>query len=195
MPNTYFFAYGSDVIPIVEAAFEIEGCRVFEAYSAPESNLNEFCSAESLNEFLNAEAQDAAFKPSCHLAVWPSAANSKVPIETFALDPKACRGKTWRQRLTGWGVIFLLSSGVQKGTLGCSSLGVNSEARALGWEATYHSQMGPVAAWNWRLVAKTHRRLSYVINRKLAVEKVEGRAVLPEASRLLREGTIRGFTA
>ena len=195
MSNTYFYAYGLDVVPIVEAALEIEGCRVFEAYSAPEASLTEFRSAEDLKEFLVAAAEGETFQPSSHLAVWPSASNAEVSIETYALDPKACQGKTWRQRVSGWGVVFLHSPGLQKGTLGCSTLGVNSRARALGWEGIYHGQMGPVAAWDWRLVAKAHRRLSYVVNKKLAVEKVKGRSVLPEASRLLREGAIRGFTA
>ena len=193
MPNVYFYGYGSDILSVVEAAFAVEGCRIFEAYSEPDEYLREFRSANDVERSLFADTPDDQWLPGCYLAIWPVMANRNIVVDTYALHPTAFKGKTWRQRVVGWGVIFLHAGAIRKNRLDCSTVGVNSEARARGRESIYFNEMGPVSAWNWPLVMKAHRRLGYVIGNKIAIAKKGGRHLLPEANRLLSEKKIAGL--
>ena len=116
-----------------------------------------------------------------HLKLWRADFGPPVTIRRIELKPGAVPGHKFLHVAEGWGLLDLQIGRPIKGRLSPSRIAVNSGSRARQWEDTLAHQVGPVADWNWGIVAKTARRLQYHIARRLAVAKRGNRPVLAGA--------------
>lgn len=143
-----------DVPRIVEAIFASGVPEVYEAYSAFDSEIVLFSSAQELTAYIQAHSEKERF---LGFALYFPDTRGFVEKERIRLDPKKCDGHTFRYRVSGWGVIqFQLEYGKASG-VECR-FAVNSEVRANKWFGTYPEMNSP-ASWDWKLVAKHTRRL------------------------------------
>src|SRR6266404_331295 len=126
MPHLAFFATLDDMIPIVR--FVLGECQVFESDSLPDSPLRQFTT--------HLEVRDAVDKGgvvSWGLMLYAPSMGGAFYIERFELRPGALPGKSWREKISGWGMIQLRFSFVRAGKLGPSFTNHNSENRARRW--------------------------------------------------------------
>jgi hypothetical protein len=183
VPHLAFYAVAEDIAALVAFALADVGTVVYEGYSVPD---------EPLRTFADAGAVLAALGENPHgmgLMLFASTMKGAPVKKRFNLKPGAVRGKSWRERISGWGLIQLEFSGVRKGKLVASWMNHNSERRALAWESTY-PQLGPAASWDFQEVARISRRVNRHVITRLAVRKEEGRVVLRGAQALIDAGDV-----
>ncbi|MCU0702006.1 MAG: hypothetical protein MUC96_36350 [Myxococcaceae bacterium] len=177
MPNCDFYAAGDDHARIVDFVLCETSCRVFELMSEPGRRLREFTSGA-----VSARPDESGGRL---LALWPVRANPKVCIErTRLLRPG--RRASWRERLSGWGLIQLDLSSPRGRSLAPSHTNHNTAARAARWRTTY-PELEPPSAWDFDEVTRTSARINRFI-RSLAVTRLGPRVVLPGAAALFSVG-------
>jgi hypothetical protein len=88
--------------------------------------------------------------------------------------------------MIGWGLIDLQIGVVCNGTIDCSRIACNTEARAKIWEST-NPELGAVSSWNWSAVSKLYRLVGSKIKSNSEL-KVGTRFLMPKANRLYQRG-------
>ncbi|MEU8231467.1 hypothetical protein AB0C12_17940 [Actinoplanes sp. NPDC048967] len=104
--------------------------------------------------------------------------------------PGGSGAATFRYTCEGWGLIQLTYGGLS-GTQGLqwSHTNHNTEKRASAWAAAV-PELGDPGAWLWAAVTRASGRLNRVI-RRMAVDTIGSRPVLPHAARVIAEGDLR----
>lgn len=186
MPNLDFYAGKNDLEAVLTFVFEGLDCRVFESYSAYDSELIEF---ESPNQLRS--RKDFGFcsrlTQSTRLQLWPVKSSENVRIRKIQFDPMKVKGATYRHCLEGWGLIQLYLGGLNEMGVVHSHTNHNSKKRALRWSDTLRQRLGDPGDWGWDVVEAQSRKLNRHI-RKLAVAKLGSRPVLPHAQQLVESG-------
>lgn len=77
--------------------------------------------------------------------------------ERVGLDPRRCKGHTFRYSIQGWGVIFLQLDFYGLPEIECY-ISCNSQKRAEAWSDTYAELKSP-DLWDWKAVERSCRRL------------------------------------
>jgi hypothetical protein len=181
MPHLAFFAAPSDVVTVL--AFVFAECQVFESYSMPGMPLRRFAAlAEAIASF------DECGPAGLVLMLYSPAMRGDFAIERFELKPGVVPGATWREKISGWGLIQMELPGLQAGKLRQASTNHNSEKRARLWAKTYPN-LPPVEAWDFQEVTRVSRRINRHIG-GLAVRKEGSRPVLPAADAMAARGNI-----
>jgi hypothetical protein len=189
MPNLDFYAVDQDFDEVLGFVFATSACRVFEAYSPPDTELAEFHSVEEIRARYPLGTCRGRVH-SAHLMLWPIKASTAVFVGRIDLKPGSCGGATHRYRVEGWGLIQLALGGRGPEGIVVSHTNHNSAARATAWESSpYADRLGPVSAWDWAEVTRASRQLNNHVRRRLAVDKVGSRSVLPCAAEALAAGT------
>lgn len=179
MPNLDFYAADGDWRAVVGAVFETGLFRVFEADSQPGADLREFSAA--------ADVPDCRQGRSLMLFVsgsGPEPLASRIDLESDGSD-----AADFRYTCEGWGLIQLDYGGPWRGELRRSRTNHNTAKRADAWAATY-PELGDPADWDWSAVTKASSRLNRAI-RRLAVDTIGPRPVLPHAAELMARGGLR----
>lgn len=184
MPNFGFFASDSD-IPLVTEYLLASGGKIFDTKSEINELPVEFLStAEILEHHKN------SIYHCLSIAVWYPPGKGKVLFTRIDLSNNLkYKIGDFYHCTEGWALIFIHFGGTDQKSriLSASNLSVNSEKRALGWEQTI-TRLGAVSDWDWRAIEKYSRAFSYHIAKKLAVEKIGAKPVLPGAFELRKDG-------
>lgn len=181
MPHLAFYATADDIALIME--FVLQECRVFESFSVPDSPLRSLTSPLEVRD-----AFEQGGPGGLGLMLHAPAMKGELVVERFQLKPNAIPGKSWRENISGWGLIHMEFNAPHGTTLWPSFTNHNSESRARAWEPTY-PQLPPVAAWDFREVARISRR----INRHIAglgIRKEGPRPILPGVEAMVKAGSI-----
>ena len=84
----------------------------------------------------------------------------KFSITKLKLDPKYCNGKTYRNRIDGWGIIYIhLNLLNVENEIECR-ISVNSKKKAENWNITRPEMENP-ELWDWKIVESNTRKLIY----------------------------------
>jgi len=152
--------------------------RVLEAHSRPGHDLREFHSVR--------EAVEAGGR---HLMLFVTNAGP-APIARRIESTPGASDAGFRYTCEGWGLIQLHYGGFF-GTheLRWSHTNHNTEKRAAAW-APIGPPMGDPAAWNWKAVTSASSKLNRSI-RRMAVDKIGSRPVLPHAAHAIGEADLR----
>jgi len=188
MPNLDFYAVAADFDAVLEYVFAKSECRVFESYSAFDSELIEFSSADMLKEKFRI-GQCTSDTPSTLLQLVVPGASTFYRIRRIDLLPEKCRGHTFRYTIEGWGLIQLYLGGIGPRGVVASHTNHNSEARARAWQATC-PEMESTGAWDWTQVTAVSSAFNRYIRNKLAVNKLGSRPVLPAAQEAFDAGLV-----
>ena len=140
---------------LVEAIFETPAVAVFTSDSDYGEETLEFHSAaEVLAHFHRKVAAGSLFEG---YAVHYTETGGHVANRRIVLDPKKCKGHTFRYSLGGWGVIHVQVKLRGPSMTDCT-ISANSQKRAEAWAGTAPEFKSPTL-WNWPLVEKHARRL------------------------------------
>ena len=184
MPQLDFFAAHNDQIALLEFLFSQTDVRIFELASEYGQNLREFKSVAEMSTLYSLGRETSDQKNLSTLFALSSSAVSGDPvIERVSLNPRKCNGHTFRYRLGGGALMQLYFGGVynkDERTITKSHFGHNSQIRAENWSVAQNI--------NWESLAKLSNKIQYHIRKRLAVAKVPGRPVLPEALNLVNQG-------
>jgi hypothetical protein len=183
MPNRDFFALGEDHRQVLDHVFTEGACRVFELYSPFDTELAEFKSVADIEARCKIDDWSVPDREILLLQLHPHDAAGKLVIERIELNPRKCKGATFRYSCNGWGLVQLYLESVRRGALHPSHTNHNSPKRAAAWSSTY-PDLGSPEAWNWNEVIAFSRRLNRHID-KLAVAKIDSQRVLPRAAKFL----------
>jgi hypothetical protein len=181
MPNCDFYAADDDHRLIIEFVLAETSCRVFELSSEANEKLREFRSFAELQSI----NRKGVWPPLLNL--WPVSANPKVKIGKTKFAATGTRRAWTREELQGWGTIQLYLQSPREGGLRPSHTNHNSKRRAERWAPTYPEQPS-VEGWDFAAVNRESGLLNRFI-RKLAVDKLGSRVVLPGAQTLFEAGT------
>jgi len=146
---------------IVEAVYEQGPVVVREADSAVGCATKQFADARDLLEGLKFEP--GIGEESRQYALYYPEAKGYCYEERIALDPRRCKGATFRICQRGWGLIQLQCNFRKHPWIECD-IAANSEERAIAWSGTYPECRSP-AAWDWAVVNKKAGRLIRLLRR------------------------------
>jgi hypothetical protein len=122
------------------------------------------------------------------LMIYSPSMKGQFTIERFDLKPGAIPGKSWRERISGWGLIQMELGKARNGVLTPSVTNHNTEKRARAWEQTYPS-IPPLQGWDFVEVTRISRRINRHIT-SLGVRREGPRPVLPGAEAMQKSGGI-----
>ena len=178
-----FYAEQRDIKDILEFIFSETDLYLYDMYSIPEQEVRHYTSAESVfanYTFVDCEDSMITFQ------LWSPRFEGDLIIEKVNLDPRRCKGKTFRYCTSGWGLIQLYFGTTRNNKLSRSHIGHQSPKRALNWQET-NSKLGDVEKWNWKEVESTARKIKYHIQKRLSIKKINDYDTLKNALTLVEE--------
>jgi hypothetical protein len=178
--NLDFFAAEADHKLVAEFLFSSRDVRVFESFSEYDQDLREFHSYAELASAFPIGIDPFGNGKAVLLQLWSPSVMSKLKITRFPIDPDFCDGHTFRHRIDGGGLMQLYLGGVHDRIVTVSHFGHWSQAGARKW--------GKDIGVDWDALKTLSNRIQYHVRRRLAVARVPGRPVLPEAYKLARSG-------
>ena len=178
--NLDFFAAEADQRAIVDFLFSSTDVRVFESYSDYDADLREFRSTDELAAAFPLGIDPYGNGKVILLQLWSPSVMRDLTIRRFALDPAHCNGHTFRHNIEGGALMQLYLGGVCERVVTMSHFGHQSQVRAQAW--------GVDDGVDWDALKTLSNRIQYHIRKRLAVGKVPGRPVLPQALELARAG-------
>jgi hypothetical protein len=178
--NYDFYADENDIITILDFIFCETDLILYELASNYGQEINYYSNTEDV---LKKYKFSSSVEPSSYFQLWTPRFNGDLVIRKIELNPKYCKGHTFRYSAEGWGLIQIYFGCKKNNKLKPSHLGHQSEKRALIWEDTINN-LGAVSKWNWKEVESTAKKLKYHIH-KLAIKKVNGYDILQDAEKYL----------
>jgi len=184
--NYNFFADKADKLEILEFIFKETDLRVYDLGSPYGQEICQYNTVEEISSKFDLENGD---KFAVTFQLWTPRHKGKPIFRKVELDPKHCKGHTFRYTTEGWGLIQLYLGGLKNNELKHSHIDHWNEKGALKWENTNHVNE-PVSSWDWTEIQATFRKLKYHILNKLATRKIGSFGVLNGADKLSKKGII-----
>jgi hypothetical protein len=180
--NYDFFADSSDAVDILDFIFDEMDLVLYQLYSEYSQDIKFFQKTEDVKKIYDFPK----IVNSSHFQLWTPRFKGDLVIRKVELDPKYCKGHTFRYSTEGWGLIQLYFGGLRGAVLEQSHLGHQSEKRATSWSDT-NKKLGAVSKWDWKEVESTARKIKYQIHNKMAVKKIGSCGVLKGAEAYIPE--------
>jgi len=114
--------------------------------------------------------------------LWSPDFRGKIQFRRVELDPKHCKGYTFRYSTNGWGLIQLYFNGIKNNELKYSHIGHFNEKGALNWESI-NELNGKVSDWDWQAIKKASSKLKRIIQSKMVAKRSLGCDILEGANR------------
>lgn len=179
--NYDFFATESDKIDLLNYIFNETDLKIFDLSSAYGENIFEYKTASDIATKF--DLQNGG-KFALTFQLWSPRFKADPIFRRVDLDPKYCKGHTFRYATEGLGLIQLYFGGIHNNSISSSHIGHLTQKRALIFEKDNPS-MGKANSWDWQEIEKTSRQLKYQIhNNKLAVKKIGLSGILKGAINL-----------
>lgn len=126
-----FFADESDKIEILKFIFAETDLQIFDLSSECGQKINKYNSLEEItNKFDLINGDQFA----CTFHLWSSLFDGEVIFNRIDLNPKSCKGHTFRYNTNGWGLILLYFGGLRNNLLRNSHIGHFNKAGAFARE-------------------------------------------------------------
>jgi len=164
-----FYAAPEDIKNIFDFIFKELKLQAFLSYSEYGQEMKSYNSTDEVFKdfsFTNTVGDSVNFQ------LWTPRFQGDLVINKINLDPRRCKGYTFRYKADGWGLIQFNCGVLKDNKLWFSHLGHQSIKRATLWQHNYQ-HCGSVEKWNWKEVETTGRKLKYFIQKKLGVTRIE----------------------
>jgi hypothetical protein len=183
MTSCYFYALDEDRLAIVRFIFDNTDCKIYESNSR---NTRTLPSYDSFDDFMAGRKKDIRYGQ-LRFDLHAPSMKGKIKFERSEWEEKPRQRAGSSFTVHGWGLIQLNFGGLDDCGIDRSDVGGNSEKRALNLEGTYRRSLGPVSDWDWKAVYSISSKICRFV-RKTAVDKVQGKPVLPAVHKLVSEG-------
>ena len=182
--NYNFFAGKADKLKILDFIFRNTDLQVYDSYSPYGQGI---CQYKTVNEISSKFDLDNGDKFAVAFQLWTPRHKGKPLFRKIDLNPKYCKGHTFRYSTQGWGLIQLYFGGLKNSELNQSHIGHFDESGALKNEISTTFN-GKVNAWDWTEIQATSRKLKYQIHTKLATRRIGSVGILSGAEQLETQG-------
>jgi hypothetical protein len=182
--NYDFFANKQDKISVLDFIFNTTELQVFDLSSPYGEEINQY---KSTAEIISRIELERGRQSAVALNLWAPDFGGKVLFRRVELNPKYCKGNTFRYATEGWGLIQLYFGGLEDNILFHSHIGHFNEKGALKWEGI-NDEKGKVSLWNWKAIEQTSRKIKYQIHNKMSVRKKGSFGILQGAEGLSKSG-------
>jgi len=131
---------------------------IYESYSKMEQEIlsfNSFSKFQDYFEYLILEGEK-------HLSfgIYYPDSKGKALVTQIKLDHKRCKGKTYRYRIDGWGLIFINLSLLNIESRIKCNISCSSKKRAESWESI-NPKLGSPEQWDWDYIESNTRKIIY----------------------------------
>lgn len=154
-----FIADKQNKIDILEFIFKETDLHLFDLGSVYGQEIYEYKSVEEITEKFDLVSGD---KFAVTFQLWSPRHKAQPIFRKINLDPKHCKGHTFRYSTDGWGLIQLYFGGIKHNKQNESHIGHFTEKAALERESTTTFN-GKVSEWDWSEIQKTSRLLKQKI--------------------------------
>lgn len=185
--NYDFYASAEDKIDVLNFIFNETDLRIFDSASLFDEEVCEYKNVDEIKTKF--DLQNSVNSNSITFQLWSPLFKAKPDFRKIILNPKYCKGHTFRYTTAGWELIQLYFKGIHQNALHRSHIGHFNRKGALKWEGI-NKDNGKVDDWDWEEIEKTSRKLKYHIHNKLAVKNLGSSGVLSGAEILEQNGTI-----
>lgn len=182
--NYNFFADKEDKIEILKFIFNETDLHVYDLGS---EYGKEICEYRSVDEICSKFDLETGRQFELTFQLWSPKFNGKPFFRRVDLDPKRCKGFTFRYATEGLGLIQLYFGGLLHNELNRSHIGHFSERGALNAENA-NIDFDKANSWDWIEIQKVSRKLKYQIHNKLAIKKIGSFGILEGANKLENAG-------
>jgi hypothetical protein len=179
-----FFADEFDKIEVLKYIFNDTNLEIYDHYSIFGEKVCRYENVEAITSKFDLKNGE---KFSNNFQLWSPDFKGSIVFEKIKLDPKQCKGHTFRFATRGWGLMQLYFGGIKGNNISLSHIGHFNEKGALKWEGIKKIN-GKVSAWDWKEISKTSLKLKYHIDKKLAITRIGARGILPNADNLIKQG-------
>ena len=163
-----FYAAPEDIKKVFDFIFTDLNLEAYLAYSGYGEEMKSYTSTDQiLKDFSFTDTVDNTI----NFQLWTPRFEGDLVINKINLDPRRCKGHTFRYTAEGWGLIQFYCGILKTNELHFSHLGHQSIKRATQWQDSYQN-LGSVEKWNWKEVETTGRKMKYYIQKKLGVTRI-----------------------
>ena len=144
---------------LIEFILSDSKTEIYESYSEMEKELININNYSEFDDYF----QRSISENTKHLgfAIYYPETKGKFSTTKLKLDSKYCKGKTYRYRIDGWGLIFIhLNLLNPENEIECR-ISVNTKKRAENWKTT-NPEFGNPELWDWKVIESKARK---IINR------------------------------
>lgn len=181
-----FYADKQDKLNILDYIFNETDLKAFDLSSAAGEEIRSYKTTQEIVTKFDLE-NGKQFAVTFNL--WSPEFMGEIIFQKRELNPKRCNGHTFKFTTEGWGLIQLYFGGRTDKRLYKSSIGHNSEKRALGHQPSIQRIPGP-DQWDWKTIEQTSRKLKYLIHNKLSSRKIGGTGIMKGADSLEKSGQV-----
>lgn len=149
----------NQLFELIEYILSDSKTEFYESYSEVEKEIIRINSLSKFRDYL----ANGIINGIVHFGfgIYNPESKGKFFTSRIKLNPKYCKGKTFRYRIDGWAIIFVqldLKNGENQ--IECN-VSVNSKKRAKNWKST-NPEFGNPELWEWKNVESRARK---IINR------------------------------
>lgn len=181
--NFDFFADEPDKLAILELIFNETGFKIYDHYSLPGQSVLEYKTITDISSKFDLKNENPG---QVTFQLWSPDFKALPIFRRVELNPRHCKGHTFRYATNGWGLVQLYLGGIKNNQLKHSHIGHFEQKGALIREAGLRDQ-GKVNDWDWAEIQKASRKLKYLLNKNLVVNKIGSFAVLKGAHLLQQQ--------
>lgn len=178
MARLAFFATTKDCLAILDFLFASTDCCLYELDSEYGKPIRKYCHLSEVHQAFRSGRAPESVLPT-HLCPWSPSAFSDPIIERIALIPEKCQGHTFRYVFRGPGSVVFHFGGIAKNEIAYSEYSHFEETSSVGQDGV-----------NWAIFKKLSGKIQYHIRGRLAVAKLPGHFVLPDAMEYAKRGAL-----
>lgn len=181
--NYDFFANKEDKLNILDFIFSKTDLQIYDLGSPYGEEICHYKNITEISSKFDFEIDEFGTM----FQLWSPRHKGRPIFRKVDLDPKRCKGHTFRYATEGWGLIQLYFGGIKNNELRHSHIGHLSEKGALNREKFYPPN-GLANSWDWKEIQSTSRKLKYEIHNRLSVRKIGSFGLLSGADQLEEQG-------
>lgn len=141
---------------LIEMILSDSKAELYESYSEMEKDLVRIINYSEFKDYFTHSISEN--KKQLSFGIYYPDSKGKFSITKLKLDPKYCNGKTYRNRIDGWGIIYIhLNSLNVENEIECR-ISVNSKKRAENWKST-NPEFGNPELWEWKVIESKARKI------------------------------------
>jgi len=182
--NYNFFANKADKLILLDFIFCETDLRIFDLGSPYGQDI---CEYKNTTEISSKFDLDNGPQFSSTFQLWTPRFGGDIIFRKVALNPKYCKGHTFRYSTEGSGLIQLYFGGQKDNVLSHSHIGHLTQKGALKWADT-NDVIEQINKWNWKEIVQTSTKLKKHLHDRLAIRKIGSYGILPGADSLTETG-------
>ena len=150
------FINKNDLFELIEFILSDLNNELYESYSEMEKEVIRINNFAEFKDYFEHSISEK--KMQLGFGIYNPESKGKFSITKLKLNPKYCKGKTYRNRIDGWGIIFVhLNLLNVENEIECR-IYVNSKKRAENWKST-NPEFGNPELWDWKIIESNARKM------------------------------------